>query len=481
MTRTACAAAPVAAVAAPIAIAQTHDQSGAIDSERSQSQTSQWLSFLSAHPLQAKLAIGAVNDPLEREADAAADRVMRMANPAISLASVPPQLSRKCLNCEEEGESVQRKASGAEMAGDGAPAMVDRVLASPGRAFDPAINSFMSSRFGTDFSSVRIHVDTQAAQSAAAVGARAYTVGRDVVFGAGQYDPAGRAGRHLIAHELAHVVQQEGETVLRRAPRRRGRGTGRPPQICGRASRRVAGNWITQVNLDVGANNLTIVWNDPATAPSNSTGPFNISPGAGLCCVDCNDPATSQRSGSLCTPKGGSWPVDGVGCALGGHPTARNPTRFQRSGIAIHSGNVSSPPQSHGCSRTSLRASELIHDNVRVGQTMISSSGTWAGSQCYQTEGSDALVSRATVCRASTPSRRRRARGGGGAGGTSAPTQTPAAEPTPDASASVPVAQVDLHDGPGPNNEPAELGPEFGDFEVDTLATEEDDDDSAPA
>jgi len=66
----------------------------------------------------------------------------------------------------------------------------------------------MGARFGHDFSKVRVHIDAQAAESATAVNARAYTVGRDMVFSAGQYAPNTSAGRKLLAHELAHVVQQ---------------------------------------------------------------------------------------------------------------------------------------------------------------------------------------------------------------------------------------------------------------------------------
>lgn len=217
MTKAACAAALVPAVAPPTAIAQVHDQSGAFDSERSQSQTSQWLSFLGAHSLQTKLTIGAVNDPLEREADAAANRVMRIADPAISPGSATPRLSRKCETCEDEEQSVHRKEVGADTAVDTAPPVVEDVLRGSGQPLDQATHEFMSGRFGNDFSDVRIHTGEQAAQSAAAVGARAYTVGSDVVFGAGQYDPVGIAGRHLLAHELAHVVQQgEGRSHIQR-------------------------------------------------------------------------------------------------------------------------------------------------------------------------------------------------------------------------------------------------------------------------
>jgi hypothetical protein len=80
------------------------------------------------------------------------------------------------------------------------------VPGSPGRPLDPATRAFMEPRFGHDFSRVRVHADALAAESAAAMEAAAYTVGHDVVFGAGQYAPETSRGRSLLAHELAHVV-----------------------------------------------------------------------------------------------------------------------------------------------------------------------------------------------------------------------------------------------------------------------------------
>jgi hypothetical protein len=85
---------------------------------------------------------------------------------------------------------------------------------------------YFEPRFGYDFSKVRIHADGEAARSAHAIQSRAYTLGRDIVFGAGEYAPAISEGRRLIAHELAHVVQQEGGfgsgrasgATIRRAP-----------------------------------------------------------------------------------------------------------------------------------------------------------------------------------------------------------------------------------------------------------------------
>ena len=79
----------------------------------------------------------------------------------------------------------------------------------------------MEPRFGHDFSQVRVHTDEQAVESAQAVNALAYTVGRDVVFGMGQYAPETRDTRRLLAHELAHVIQQTsgntGNNLIQRA------------------------------------------------------------------------------------------------------------------------------------------------------------------------------------------------------------------------------------------------------------------------
>ena len=82
------------------------------------------------------------------------------------------------------------------------------VLRSPGRPLDAGSRSFFERGFGHDFSQVRVHADAEAAESARAVQAAAYTVGRHVVFGAGRYAPGTTAGSRLIGHELAHVVQQ---------------------------------------------------------------------------------------------------------------------------------------------------------------------------------------------------------------------------------------------------------------------------------
>ncbi|NEQ32571.1 MAG: DUF4157 domain-containing protein [Leptolyngbya sp. SIO4C5] len=93
-----------------------------------------------------------------------------------------------------------------------APPIVHEVLRSPGLPLDQATQTLMESRFGQDFQQVRLHTDTKAATSAEAVQALAYTVGSNIVLGSGQYSPQTVSGQQLLAHELAHVVQQRSPT-----------------------------------------------------------------------------------------------------------------------------------------------------------------------------------------------------------------------------------------------------------------------------
>lgn len=130
------------------------------------------------------------DDPLEREADRAAQRVLRMPQSALPRDPVA-------------------RTGGAE-----------RVVHAPGQALDAATRAFMEPRFGRDLSGVRLHTDPAANRSARAVGAKAYTVGDDIVFGAGRFAPATGEGRRLLAHELAHVTQRSGR--LQREPELKG-------------------------------------------------------------------------------------------------------------------------------------------------------------------------------------------------------------------------------------------------------------------
>ena len=141
--------------------------------------------------IQMKLAAGQSGDPYEQEADRAADRVM--SGPAAGPAA--PKLQRPAASnqvAEVPGEIAGRIES---QRGRGEP-LPDHVA------------MFMEQRFGCDFGGVRVHHDALAAELARSVQARAFTTGRDVFFGAGQFVPESGAGQRLIAHELAHTVQQ---------------------------------------------------------------------------------------------------------------------------------------------------------------------------------------------------------------------------------------------------------------------------------
>jgi hypothetical protein len=117
-----------------------------------------------------------------------------------------PSGGGECESCARK--RLQRKATGHD--GDfEAPPIVQAVLRGSGRPLDGQARAALEPRFGRDFSAVRVHTDAHAAESARAVGALAYTVGRQIVFGAGQYNPGSRTGQRLLAHELTHTIQQD--------------------------------------------------------------------------------------------------------------------------------------------------------------------------------------------------------------------------------------------------------------------------------
>jgi len=169
-------------------------------------------------PLQRKLAVGEANDPLEREADLVADQVLRMPDSSVipsSAGAATNTLQRKCScggtceSCKEESKKkLQRVPTHAVPEFHEAPPIVNDVLNSPGRALDTSARSYFEGRFGRDFSRVRIHTGPQAAESASAVNAKAFTVGQHIVFGDASSDLHSDSGKHLWAHELSHVVQQ---------------------------------------------------------------------------------------------------------------------------------------------------------------------------------------------------------------------------------------------------------------------------------
>ena len=174
--------------------------------------------------LQPKLAVNKPGDVYEQEADRVADAVMSQADPVVSPSQAvlhshaPAPVQRKCAACEEEDEElrVQRKESSPGYAADDAP-VVEQALNSPGQPLDRSTRSLMEVRFGHGFRDVRVHTGAEAAQSAHAIAAKAYTVGHQVVFNDGQYKPWTPDGQRLLAHELAHVLQQRGGGTAHRS------------------------------------------------------------------------------------------------------------------------------------------------------------------------------------------------------------------------------------------------------------------------
>ena len=171
---------------------------------------------------QTKLAINKLGDSYEQEADRLAEQVMR--TPESQLHRACP-CGGGCPKChseqpDREPESLQTKHVQASDTGQtAAPPIVHEVLRSPGQPLDLATRAFMEPRFGYDFSRVRVHDDGAAAQSARDVSADAYTVGHDIVFGAGQFAPRMHRGKRLLAHELTHVTQQNGRRAgVQRTP-----------------------------------------------------------------------------------------------------------------------------------------------------------------------------------------------------------------------------------------------------------------------
>ena len=195
--------------------------------------------------IQAKLKISTPGDRFEQEADRVADTVMRMSssprdNVATSISQ--PQISRiqrTCATCEKEAAVVQRAckschggpleeneplqreaededsdemlqgADGQLQASEGAQSQINN-LKGGGQPLSPSLRSYFEPRFGQDFSGVRLHTDANGASAARSVNAKAFTLGSDVAFAAGQYSPETNSGKRLLAHELTHVVQQGG-------------------------------------------------------------------------------------------------------------------------------------------------------------------------------------------------------------------------------------------------------------------------------
>lgn len=175
-------------------------------------------------PIQAKLTIGEPNDKYEQEADqVAAEVVQRMDEPeSVQRESLPEeeelQMKPEAIQRElPEEEELQMKPQLQRQGVSGAvsPELEQSLnrAKSGGQALDPQIQAKMGQAMGADFSSVKVHTDSQADQLNQSIQAKAFTTGQDVFFRQGEYNPGSSSGQELIAHELTHVVQQTGNTT----------------------------------------------------------------------------------------------------------------------------------------------------------------------------------------------------------------------------------------------------------------------------
>jgi len=167
---------------------------------------------------QPKLEVGAPGDRFEQEADRVAERVMQTPwspvappdgqAPRIAPALAAPRVQAKCAGCANEDEKLRGKPVASSLRWSPGLGEEIRRVRGGGAPLPRTSRAFFEARFGADFGAVRVHADAAAARSAQALGARAYTIGRDIVFAPGQFQPGTREGQQLLAHELTHTIQQ---------------------------------------------------------------------------------------------------------------------------------------------------------------------------------------------------------------------------------------------------------------------------------
>lgn len=371
---------------------------------------------------QARLEVGRTDDPLEREADRVAEAVVSGAGPSEARAvpgsargfpgipvqrqeadepaadaepsvvesgeeiGTPPEAVE-----EEDREQVTGDESGRPKLVDGAPppSTALRLPRGEGRPLDPATREVVEERMGHAFGQVRVHTGRAAARAAEGIRAHAFTVGNDIYFNEGRYAPTAAPGLRLLAHELAHVVQQSASggvsrgEVIRLAPQDRGRsrGTRRPRRRgdgspctgacapskvdrlvrndCNSGSPAVAGRWIRHLLVERGSHWVTATWSNGRTerwpcSPSTRSGPGGKVP----------TPLGNDVVGDKCSNCHTNRFRDGMGYFTG----------FRSHGRAIGFHNsqlVGAAYESHGCVRVGCGVARTIRDHSTSGTTTI--------------------------------------------------------------------------------------------------------------
>lgn len=283
---------------------------------------------------------------------------------------------------------LQRKTAGNATLSE-VPLIVHEVLQSPGQPLSQQTRALFEAPFGQDFGQVRVHSDARAADSAQAVHAVAYTVGQHVVFGSGQYSPAMPRGQRLLAHELAHTVQQRGITKPAHLHLPVSTSGDAGEQEAHRAEELVSGGATAGMQSLTPATEpcLMRIWDQPGPTDCSALDPnvwlekvvveqeqpqtvtlhwsdghlnsSKCSTGKGHCCVDAASPEDaacsvreSRRDGSNCTPI-----TEARGYPITDRYTSHNGWKFWSTfvpsrGIGLHQHpRVTGTPLSHGCVR----------------------------------------------------------------------------------------------------------------------------------
>lgn len=304
----------------------------------------------------------------------------------------------QCPHCRAKKEGLLQRKSTLSGELDEVPRIVHEVVRSPGQPLDPAIRSFMEPRFGHDLTNVRVHNDAMAADSASAVNAIAYTVGRHLVFGIGQFSPETSDGRQLLAHELTHAAQQrfaandsalniqsvdpdprleaEAEAAGDTAYNDISSNSSLPGLALQRqpSGRRTRAPIITDILVNQNSpQQVTATFSDGHT----ETG--ECSTGKGHCCFDdsagtaeggaCSK-ARSTQVGNNCTPVGDFTVTNKIPETSGG---VRLWTQFHDAkSVALHEYSpVDGTPLSHGCVRLHEPLARVVFEGSRIGVTRV--------------------------------------------------------------------------------------------------------------
>ena len=332
----------------------------------------------------------------------------------------------QCAECSKKGLSLQRATRNPKLETrdrDGVSPIVHDVLRSPGQSLDPATRAFFEPRFGHDFSQVRVHTNAKAAESARAVNALAYTVGRDVVFGTSHYAPQTVSGLRLLAHELTHVLQQglshptsgnltiasstsaeEGSAEQTSHEVLTGRRVGPVPTSMPSIQRRAA-PYIKKVTVHLTPpQSADLEWEGTAPADAPGSDHFTVSTGKGYsnpgdpsgtctraCCSDsmtqCAPPWNRPgRVGACCTYYGSSfWTGTSLDEYNGWKWWTPIQPYYSSRGIALHQHNeVTGQPIGHGCVRMDESNAKRIHDFANGHGTNVTIDGRAAPVACEE-------------------------------------------------------------------------------------------------